>query len=71
MKATATVISHTVRATAYAQPSGIRVSASEDSRRDLYKPLRVTPEVPQTLQWLTPGMPVTYQIVTNLDWIIE
>lgn len=61
----------TVRGGATMQPSGITVRASRTAERDIYKPLRVTPVEAQTLQWLTPGMAVEYQIVTNLDWTIE
>ena len=39
-------------------------------RRNLYKPIRVTPEEAQTLQWITPGNTIEYQIVTNLEWQI-
>ena len=49
----------------------IRAAAQEDARRNLYKPVRVKPEEAQTLQWLTPGNVLTYQIITNLDWRIE
>lgn len=54
-----------------AQPSGISVRVQTDTRRNLYKPIRVTPEQAQTLQWLTPGNVVRYEIITNLDWRIE
>lgn len=50
---------------------GISVHSEIDVRRNLYKPVRVKPEEAQTLQWLTPGNVLTYQIVTNLDWHIE
>lgn len=52
-------------------PNGIHVNAQIDERRNLYKPIRVTPEQAQTLQWLTPGNVVRYEIVTTLDWWIE
>ena len=50
---------------------GISVHAEIDTRRNLYMPVRVTPDSPQTLQWLTPGNVVRYEIVTTLDWRIE
>lgn len=59
------------RAFAGAQPSGISVRIQTDTRRNLYKPIRVTPDQAQTLQWLTPGNVVRYEIITNLDWWIE
>ena len=52
-------------------PNGIQVNAQLDERRNLYKPIRVKPEQAQTLQWLTPGNVVRYEIVTTLDWRIE
>ena len=52
-------------------PNGIRVNAQIDERRNLYKPIRVKPEEAQTLQWLTPGNVVRYEIITTLDWYIE
>lgn len=51
--------------------AGISVHAEIDTRRNLYMPVRVTPDSPQTLQWLTPGNTVRYNIVTTLDWRIE
>ena len=59
------------RAFAGAQPSGISVRMQTDTRRNLYKPIRVTPEQAQTLQWITPGNVVQYKIITTLDWWIE
>lgn len=59
------------RAFAGAQPSGISVRVQADTRRNLYKPIRVTPEQAQTLQWVTPGNVVRYEIITTLDWRIE
>lgn len=59
------------RAFAGAQPSGISVHIQTDTRRNLYKPIRVNPEQAQTLQWLTPGNVVRYEIITTLDWRIE
>ena len=50
---------------------GISVRSEIDVRRNLYKPVRVKPEEAQTLQWLTPGNVLTYQIITNLDWHIK
>lgn len=52
-------------------PNGIQVNAQLDERRNLYKPIRVKPEQAQTLQWITPGNVVRYEIVTTLDWRIE
>ena len=51
--------------------SGIRAGAGMTEESDIYKPIRVSPAEAQTLQWLTPGNAVQYQIVTNLDWTIE
>jgi hypothetical protein len=59
------------RVFAGAQPSGISVRIQTDTRSNLYKPIRVTPEQAQTLQWITPGNVVRYEIVTTLDWRIE
>ena len=59
------------RAFAGAQPSGVSVRMQIDTRINLYKPIRVKPEQAQTLQWLTPGNVVRYEIVTTLDWRIE
>lgn len=81
MKATARVITGSVRAHAYGigqgagveargLPTGIEVTATVDERKNLYKPIRVTPESPQMLVWLTPGNEIEYRIVTNLDWNI-
>jgi hypothetical protein len=47
------------------------VRVQTDTRRNLYKPIRVKPEQAQTLQWLTPGNVVQYKIITTLDWWIE
>ena len=68
---TARMITRTVRGGAQMQPSGITVRAGQTEDRDIYKPIRVSPVEAQTLQWLTPGNAVQYQIVTNLDWTIE
>ena len=81
MKATARVITGSVRAHAYdigqgvgvaarGLPTGIEVTAAADERKNLYKPIRVSPEAPQMLVWLTPGNTVDYTIITNLDWKI-
>ena len=51
-------------------PTGIAVRAYETDRKNLYKPIRVKPEEAQTVQWLTPGNVLEYQIITNFDWII-
>ena len=51
-------------------PTGIKVTATVDERKNLYKPIRVSPEAPQMLVWLTPGNTVEYTIITNLDWQI-
>lgn len=65
------LLTYSVRPHSWGVPSGIRVTATEDERRNLYKPIRVKPEEAQTLQWLTPGNVLTYQIITNLDWHIK
>lgn len=81
MKATARVITGSVRAhaigigqcvgvAARGLPTGIEVTATVDKRKNLYKPIRVTPEAPQMLVWLTPGNEIEYRIITNLDWQI-
>ncbi len=81
MKATARVITGSVRARAIGigqgvgvaargLPTGIEVTATVDERGNLYKPIRVTPEAPQMLVWLTPGNEIEYRIITNLDWNI-
>ncbi len=51
-------------------PTGLAMQAAETERRNLYKPIRVKPEEVQTVQWLTPGNLIEYQIITNLDWQI-
>ena len=81
MKATARVITGSVRARAVGisqgvgvaacgLPTGISATANIDERKNLYKPIRVSPEAPQMLVWLTPGNTVDYTIITNLDWQI-
>ena len=81
MKATARVITGSVRARAVGisqgvgvaacgLPTGINATATIDERKNLYKPIRVSPEAPQMLVWLTPGNTVDYTIITNLDWQI-
>jgi len=81
MKATARAITVSVRAHAYGigqgvgvaargLPTDIEVTATVDERKNLYKPIRVTPEAPQMLVWLTPGNEIEYRIITNLDWNI-
>ncbi len=81
MKATARAITGSVRAhacgigqgvgvAARGLPTGIEVTATVDERKNLYKPIRVTPEAPQMLVWLTPGNEIEYRIITNLDWNI-
>lgn len=81
MKAVARVITGSVRAHAYGigqgvgvaahgLPTGIEMTATVDEHKNLYKPIRVTPESPQMLVWITPGNTVDYTIITNLDWQI-
>lgn len=81
MKATARVITGSVRARAIGigqgvgivacgLPMGIDATANPTERKNLYKPIRVTPESPQMLVWLTPGNEIEYRIITNLDWNI-
>lgn len=81
MKATARVITGSVRARAIGigqgvgiaacgLPAGIDATANPTERKNLYKPIRVSPEAPQMLVWLTPGNTVDYTIITNLDWQI-
>jgi hypothetical protein len=81
MKATARVITGSVKARAIGigqgvgiaacgLPTGIDAAANPTERKNLYKPIRVSPEAPQMLVWLTPGNTVDYTIITNLDWQI-
>jgi hypothetical protein len=81
MKATARVITGSVKARAIdigqgvgvaacGLPTGIDAAANTTERKNLYKPIRVSPEAPQMLVWLTPGNTVDYTIITNLDWQI-
>lgn len=81
MKTTARVITGSVRARAIGisqgvgvaacgLPTGIDATANPTERKNLYKPIRVSPEAPQMLVWLTPGNTVDYTIITNLDWQI-
>ena len=81
MKATARVITGSVRARAIGigqgvgiaacgLPTDIDATANPTERKNLYKPIRVSPEAPQMLVWLTPGNTVDYTIITNLDWQI-
>ena len=81
MKATARVITGSVKARAIGigqgvgvaacgLPTGIDATANSTERKNLYKPIRVSPEAPQMLVWLTPGNTVDYTIITNLDWQI-
>ncbi len=81
MKATARVITGSVRARAIGisqgvsiaacgLPAGIDATANPTERKNLYKTIRVSPETPQMLVWLTPGNTVDYTIITNLDWQI-
>ena len=67
-QATARIITGTMVAIAQQQTRPIKGGAAMTDRRNLYKPIRVKPEDAQTLQWLTPGNTIEYQIVTNLDW---
>lgn len=81
MKATARVITGSVKARAIGigqgvgiaacgLPMGVDATANPTDRKNLYKPIRVSPEAPQMLVWLTPGNTVDYTIITNLDWQI-
>ena len=81
MKATARVITGSVKARAIGvgqgvgvaacgMPTGIDATANPTERKNLYKSIRVSPETPQMLVWLTPGNTVDYTIITNLDWQI-
>ena len=81
MKATARVIIGSVKARAIGISQGVGVAAcglqtgvdataNPTERKNLYKPIRVSPEAPQMLVWLTPGNTVDYTIITNLDWRI-
>lgn len=69
-QATARMIAGAVTAVAQQQTRPIQGSAEMTDRRNLYRPIRVTPEEAQALQWITPGNTIEYQIVTNLDWQI-
>lgn len=70
VRARAVGISQGVGVAACGLPTGIEVTATVDERKNLYKPIRVTPEAPQMLVWLTPGNEIEYRIITNLDWQI-
>lgn len=70
VKARAIGISQGVGIAACGLPTGISAKATIDERKNLYKPIRVSPEAPQMLVWLTPGNTVDYTIITNLDWQI-
>lgn len=81
MKAIARVITGSVKARAIGigqgvgiaacgLPTAIDATANPTERKNLYKPIRVSPEAPQMLVWLTPGNTVDYTIITNLDWQI-
>ena len=81
MKATARVITGSVKARAIGigqgvgvaacgLPTGIDATANPTEHKNPYKPIRVSPEAPQMLVWLTPGNTVDYTIITNLDWQI-
>ncbi len=81
MKATARVITGSVKTraigigqgvgiSACGLPTGIDATANPTERKNLYKPIRVSPEAPQMLVWLTPGNTVDYTIITNLNWQI-
>lgn len=81
MKATARVITGRVKARAIGIGQGVGIAAcglltgidataNPTERKNLYKPIRVSPEAPQVLVWLTPGNTVDYTIITNLDWQI-
>lgn len=60
MKATACIITRPIRG--YARPT---------PKRNIEALLRVTPETAQTLQWLTPGNVIAYEIATDFDWTLE
>ena len=70
MKALAIGIKQGVGIAACGLPTGIDATANPTERKNLYKPIRVSPEAPQVLVWLTPGNTVDYTIITNLDWQI-
>ena len=64
------MITQRVRTAATMLPTGIAMQAGMTDQRNIYKPIRVKPEEAQTVQWLTPGNVLEYQIITNFDWII-
>ena len=73
MKGTATIIGLVSgRSAAGGLPMADR-SASRTRETGLYHYLRVTPEQPQELVWLTPQVGIDYQIETstNLEWQIK
>ena len=70
VKARAIGISQGFGAAACGLPTCIDVTATPTERKNLYKPIRVSPEAPQMLAWLTPGNMVDYTIITNFDWQI-
>lgn len=81
MKAKARLITGSLRATAgivggiaaqaWAQPSGVSVTARPTDGVSLLKYLRVTPVEPQNLVWLVPQVGIDYTIESNTNWNIK
>lgn len=81
MKASARLITGSLRAAAHvvsgiavnawAQPSGVSVTARPTDGVSLLKYLRVTPVEPQNLVWLVPQVGIDYTIESNMNWNIK
>ncbi len=72
MKATARLITGSLRATAWAQPSGVSASGRMTEDTNLMTYLRVSPVEPQKLVWINPQYGIDYDIRTSkgLHWNI-
>lgn len=71
MKAKARLITGSLRATAWAQPSGVSAIGRMTEETNLKTYLRVSPVEPQQLVWLVPQVGVDYTIESNTDWNIK
>lgn len=72
VRATATTTGG-LKGMAYTVPVGIRPMAEPTDKRGLITWLKVTPEEPQELVWLTPQVGIDYYISTSsaLKWQIK
>ena len=83
MKATARIITGSIRAKAYgiresvvrafAMPTGVAVASKPTEDTGIRHFLHVAPEQPQELVWLVPQVGIDYTITTstNLKWQIK